>query len=52
MTKLWEPWARRAYGAGFNRRTEQHIPEAGLRFVQSRIVVDDLIKILKTRGTE
>ena len=52
MTKLWEPWVRWAYGAGFDRRTEQHIPEAGLRLVQSRFVVDDLIKILETRGTE
>jgi ubiquinone/menaquinone biosynthesis C-methylase UbiE len=51
-TKLWEPWVRWAYGAGFDRRTEQHIPEAGLRLVQSRFVVDDLIKILETRGTE
>jgi ubiquinone/menaquinone biosynthesis C-methylase UbiE len=52
MTKLWEPWVHWAYGAGFDRRTEQHIPEAGLRLVQSRFVVDDLIKVLEARGAE
>jgi ubiquinone/menaquinone biosynthesis C-methylase UbiE len=46
MTRLWEPWVHWAYGAGFDRRTEQHVPEAGLRLVQSRFVVDDLIKVL------
>jgi hypothetical protein len=52
MTKLWEPWVYWAYGAGFNRRTEQHVPEAGLRLVQSYFVVDDLIKILEARDAE
>jgi ubiquinone/menaquinone biosynthesis C-methylase UbiE len=52
MTKVWEPWVRWAYGAGFDRQTEQHIPEAGLRVVQSRFVVDDLIKIIEARGAE
>ncbi len=52
MTKVWEPWVRWAYGAGFDRRTEQHIPEAGLRLIQSRFVVDDLIKIIEARGAE
>jgi len=52
MTRLWEPWVYWAYGAGFDRRTEQHIPEAGLRLVQSRFVVDDLIKILEARSVE
>ena len=46
MTGSWEPWVRWAYGAGFDRRTEQHVPQAGLRLVQSRFVVDDLIKVL------
>ena len=46
MTRLWEPWVYWAYGAGFDRRTEQHIPDAGLQLVQSRFVVDDLIKLL------
>jgi ubiquinone/menaquinone biosynthesis C-methylase UbiE len=52
MTKVWEPWVRWAYGAGFDRRTEQHIPEAGLQLIQSRFVVDDLIKIIEARRVE
>jgi hypothetical protein len=52
LTKVWEPWVRWAYGAGFDRRTEQHVPEAGLRLIQSRFVVDDLIKIIEARGAE
>jgi len=52
MTKVWEPWVYWAYGAGFDRRTEQHIPEAGLRLIQSRFVVDDLIKIIEARRAE
>jgi ubiquinone/menaquinone biosynthesis C-methylase UbiE len=52
MTKLWEPWVHWAYGAGFDRKTEQHIPEAGLRLVRSRFVVDDLIKIIEARSAE
>jgi ubiquinone/menaquinone biosynthesis C-methylase UbiE len=49
MTKVWEPWVHWAYGASFDRRTEQHIPEAQLHLVQSRFVVDDLIKIIEAR---
>jgi ubiquinone/menaquinone biosynthesis C-methylase UbiE len=52
VTKLWEPWVHWAYGAGFDRRTEQHLPEAGLHLVQSRFVVDDLIKIIEARSPE
>jgi len=52
MTKLWEPWVHWAYGASFDRRTEQHIPEAHLHLVQSRFVVDDLIKIIEARRAE
>lgn len=52
ITKLWEPWVHWAYGAGFDRRTEQHVPEAGLRLVQSRFVVGDLIKIIEARSAE
>ncbi len=50
LSRLWEPWVYWAYGASFDRRTEQHVPEAGLRLVQSRFVVDDLIKIIEARG--
>jgi ubiquinone/menaquinone biosynthesis C-methylase UbiE len=47
VTKLWEPWVAWAYGAGFDRRTEEHVPEAGLRLTASRFVVDDLIKLIE-----
>lgn len=46
---VWEPWVRWAYGAGFDRHTEQHIPAAGLELVDSRYVVDDLLKLLTAR---
>ena len=46
ITKIWEPWVYWAYGAGFDRRTEQHVPEAGLQLIDSRFVVDELIKII------
>jgi ubiquinone/menaquinone biosynthesis C-methylase UbiE len=49
ITRLWEPWIAWAYGAGFDRRTEEHVPEAGLQVVGSRLVVDDLIKLISIR---
>lgn len=51
-TKLWEPWIAWAYGAGFDRRTEERIPEAGLKPVEARFVVDDLIKLISARTTK
>jgi ubiquinone/menaquinone biosynthesis C-methylase UbiE len=50
MTRVWEPWVRWAYGAGFDRRTEQHAPEAGLKLFESRFVHDELIKLLAARA--
>lgn len=50
MTRLWEPWVHWAYGAGFDRRTEQHAPEAGLKLFESRFVHDELIKLLAARA--
>ena len=49
MARLWEPWMRFAYGAGFDRRTEEHVTEAGLEVVEARFVVDDLVKYLTLR---
>ena len=46
ITKIWEPWVYWAYGAGFDRRTEEHVPEAGLQLIDSRFVAGDLIKII------
>jgi ubiquinone/menaquinone biosynthesis C-methylase UbiE len=49
LSRIWEPWVAWAYGAGFDRRTEAHIPEAGLNLIDSRYVVDDLLKLLTVR---
>jgi len=46
---IWQPWIRWAYGASFDRHTEQHVPAAGLELVESRYVVDDLLKLLTAR---
>lgn len=50
MTKIWEPWVYWAYGAGFERNTEQRAPEAGLRMIESRFVHEDLIKLVSARA--
>jgi ubiquinone/menaquinone biosynthesis C-methylase UbiE len=52
VTRLWEPWIHWAYGAGFDRRTEQYVPAAGLHLVRSYFVVDDLIKIIEARSAQ
>ena len=49
MTRLWEPWVYWAYGARFDRQTEQRAPEAGLNLFESRYVYDELIKLLGAR---
>ncbi len=49
MTRLWEPWVAWAYGAGFDRRTETYVPQAGLQLVASCFVFDELIKLITAR---
>jgi ubiquinone/menaquinone biosynthesis C-methylase UbiE len=49
LSHLWQPWIAWAYGAGFDRQTERHVPEAGLELIESRYVVDDLVKLLTIR---
>jgi ubiquinone/menaquinone biosynthesis C-methylase UbiE len=49
MTYLWEPWVNWAYGAGFDRETERHVPEAGLQLIEARFVADELIRLLAAR---
>ena len=51
LTKLWEPWIAWAYGASFDRRTEEWTLKAGLQVVQSRFIVADLIKLISARVT-
>jgi hypothetical protein len=38
-----------AYGAGFDRTTKRHIPEAGLVIADERYVVHDLITLFDLR---
>lgn len=49
ISYIWQPWIKWAYGASYDRRTEQHVPAAGLELVESRYVVDDLLKLLTLR---
>lgn len=46
---LWQPWVAWAYGAGFDRNTAAHVPEAGLELLDARFVVDDLMQLLTIR---
>lgn len=50
VTRLWQPWIAWAYGASFDRDTEQYAPAANLQVVDSRLVVDDLVKMLTLRA--
>jgi ubiquinone/menaquinone biosynthesis C-methylase UbiE len=49
LARLWEPWIAWAYGASFDRRTEEHIPEAGLELTEARFVVGDLVRLMSAR---
>lgn len=50
VTRLWQPWFAWAYGASFERQTETHAIAVGLEVVESRYVVDDLLKMLTLRA--
>jgi ubiquinone/menaquinone biosynthesis C-methylase UbiE len=50
VSRIWQPWIMWAYGASFDRHTERHVPEAGLELVESRYVVDDLLKLITVRA--
>jgi ubiquinone/menaquinone biosynthesis C-methylase UbiE len=52
IARLWEPWMAWAYGAGFDRRTEEHVAETDLEIVDSTFVVDDLIKLLSLKAPQ
>jgi ubiquinone/menaquinone biosynthesis C-methylase UbiE len=49
VSRVWQPWIAWAYGASFDRKTEKYLPEAGLELVESRYVVDDLVKLITAR---
>ena len=44
--KLWEPWVRAVYGAGFDKRTEQYVEAAGLELIGEEWLYKDIIKML------
>lgn len=52
VARLWEPWMAWAYGAGFDRNTELHIPQAGLEVIRSDYVVVDLLRFYDLRVAE
>jgi len=47
--KLWAPWVRFAYGAAFDRDTEQYLDRAGLVLVETRFLVSDTLKLIIAR---
>ena len=49
LTKLWEPWAKWAFGASFDRHPEQYLEKAGLKLIATKFVVDDLIALIEAR---
>ena len=50
LSYVWQPWIAWAYGASFDRNTEQQVPGTGLELVESRYVVDDLLKMITLRA--
>ncbi len=49
VMRLWTPWVRWAYGAAFDRNTEQYMPAAGLKLVERTFLHDDIIKLIVAR---
>ena len=49
VSMIWQPWIAWAYGASFDRGTEKHIAASGLELVESRYVVEDLVKLISAR---
>lgn len=50
IMKLWAPWVRFAYGAEFDRNTEQYLDAAQLELVETRYLYKDIIKLLTVRS--
>jgi len=49
IMRLWAPWVRWVYGAGFDRKTEQYVPEAGLEILEKRFLYRDTIRLIVAR---
>jgi ubiquinone/menaquinone biosynthesis C-methylase UbiE len=46
VMRLWAPWVRYAFGAGFDRNTESYAAAAGLAVSAKRWLFRDIIKLL------
>lgn len=46
IMRLWAPWVEFAYGARFDRHTEQYVVRAGLKLVEDRFVHRDMLRLL------
>ena len=49
IMRLWTLWVRWVYGASFERKTEQYLPETGLELLEKRILYQDTIKLIAAR---
>ncbi len=49
IMRMWAPWVRWAYGAAFDRNTEQYLFAAGLELVECIPVHSDIIKLIVAR---
>ncbi len=49
---IWAPWVRFAYGAAFDRNTEQYIPGTGLELFDVDFLTADIIKMLRLKPTD
>ncbi|MBT4889693.1 MAG: class I SAM-dependent methyltransferase [Rhodospirillales bacterium] len=49
IMRLWAPWVHFAYGASFDRQTEQYLEDAGLELVSKDYIHLDIIKLLRVQ---
>ena len=49
IQKLWEPWVKWAYGAGFDRETHRFVQEAGFRDMEETFLYADIIKLIRAK---
>ncbi|MGE3145001.1 MAG: class I SAM-dependent methyltransferase [Pseudorhodoplanes sp.] len=49
IARLWEPWMHFAFGAGFDRRTERGLAEAGLALTRKHSLSGSILTLLEAR---
>lgn len=49
LIRLWEPWARWAFGASFDRRPERYLAQAGMTMTRTALVAGELIALVEAR---